>query len=144
MRGPFAVDTRALPHHRHIAAPQPTIFNSQTLDPVPAGRMEAFVGASAMYAVGTAIIGASPAAYAADVMPAGAAGLGLGIYRCFGDLGEHESVVGSGLASNSCLLDSFGAAASRPARRSFTNKSQNCVCKLRSDVGIGAAGTLHQ
>lgn len=68
--------------------------------------MEAFVGASAVYAIGTAIIGASPAAYAADVMPAGAAGLGLGIYRCFGDLGEwqrsgshHDSNarVGSGL-----------------------------------------------
>lgn len=47
------------------------------------------MGASAMYAVGTAIIGASPAAYAADVMPKDAAGLGLGIYRCAGDLGEN-------------------------------------------------------
>ena len=45
------------------------------------------MGAAAVYAVGTAIIGASPAAFAADIMPAGAAGLGLGIYRCAGDLG---------------------------------------------------------
>jgi len=99
--------------HRHIAAPKTYDLDSQTLDPVPAGRMEAFVGASAVYAVGTAIIGASPAAYAADVMPAGAAGLGLGIYRCFGDLGEHELVIGSGLSSNSCFLDSFGASANQ-------------------------------
>ena len=49
--------------------------------------MQAFVGAAAVYAVGTAIIGASPAAFAADIMPPGAAGLGLGIYRCAGDLG---------------------------------------------------------
>ena len=46
-----------------------------------------FVLAAAVYAVGTAIIGASPAAYAADVMPKESAGLGLGIYRCAGDLG---------------------------------------------------------
>jgi hypothetical protein len=49
--------------------------------------VQAFVGAAAVYAVGTAIIGASPAAFAADIMPKGAAGLGLGIYRCAGDLG---------------------------------------------------------
>ncbi len=60
--------------------------------PVPpllwlAGRRDLFVLAAAIYAMGTAIIGASPAAYAADVMPADAAGLGLGIYRCAGDLG---------------------------------------------------------
>ena len=52
-----------------------------------AGRRDIFVLAAAVYAVGTAIIGASPAAYAADVMPKDAAGLGLGIYRCAGDLG---------------------------------------------------------
>lgn len=54
-----------------------------------AGRTDLFVLAAAIYAMGTAIIGASPAAYAADVMPADAAGLGLGIYRCAGDLGTH-------------------------------------------------------
>ena len=52
-----------------------------------AGRADMFVLAAAVYAVGTAIIGASPAAYAADVMPKESAGLGLGIYRCAGDLG---------------------------------------------------------
>ena len=55
--------------------------------PCFAGRTDLFVLAAAIYAMGTAIIGASPAAYAADVMPADAAGLGLGIYRCAGDLG---------------------------------------------------------
>ena len=48
--------------------------------------------AAAIYAMGTAIIGASPAAYAADVMPADAAGLGLGIYRCAGDLGAADQL----------------------------------------------------
>lgn len=52
-----------------------------------------FVLAAAVYAVGTAIIGASPAAYAADVMPKESAGLGLGIYRCAGDLGEYKPVI---------------------------------------------------
>lgn len=55
------------------------------------GRADMFVLAAAMYAVGTAIIGASPAAYAADVMPKESAGLGLGIYRCAGDLGTLAS-----------------------------------------------------
>ena len=40
-----------------------------------------------MYAVGNACIGASPVAYAADVMPANLGGFGLGMYRCAGDLG---------------------------------------------------------
>ncbi len=53
--------------------------------------------AAAIYAMGTAIIGASPAAYAADVMPADAAGLGLGIYRCAGDLGAPTLQGWSGL-----------------------------------------------
>ncbi|KAL0017935.1 hypothetical protein WJX77_000283 [Trebouxia sp. C0004] len=42
---------------------------------------------SALYAVGNACIGASPVAYAADVMPANLGGFGLGMYRCAGDLG---------------------------------------------------------
>jgi len=80
-----------------------------------AGCVEAFVGAAALYAVGTAIIGQSPAAYAADVMPADAAGLGLGIYRCAGDLGlmfgpallgllADATSVGTALAANAAAL----------------------------------------
>ena len=57
------------------------------LDGMYTGCVEAFIGAAALHAMGTAIIGQSPAAYAADVMPSDAAGLGLGIYRCAGDLG---------------------------------------------------------
>lgn len=67
-----------------------------------AGRVQAFVGAAAVYAVGTAIIGASPAAFAADIMPAGAAGLGLGIYRCAGDLGA--CTFGHRVVTLLCLL----------------------------------------
>lgn len=68
------------------------------------GCVEAFVGAAALYAVGTAIIGQSPAAYAADVMPADAAGLGLGIYRCAGDLGATVT-----LASHKSIQNPFSS-----------------------------------
>ena len=54
-----------------------------------AGRIEGFLAAAAIWAVSNACIGATPAAYAADVMPKNVSGLGLGIYRCAGDMGEH-------------------------------------------------------
>ena len=41
-----------------------------------------------LYAIGNACIGASPVAYAADVVPANLGGFGLGMYRCAGDLGK--------------------------------------------------------
>ena len=44
-----------------------------------------------VYAVANACIGATPAAYAADVMPQSVSGFGLGIYRCAGDIGAHPS-----------------------------------------------------
>ena len=40
-----------------------------------------------LYAAASACIGATPAAYAADVMPQSVSGFGLGIYRCAGDIG---------------------------------------------------------
>jgi len=40
-----------------------------------------------VYAAANACIGATPAAYAADVMPSAVSGFGLGIYRCAGDIG---------------------------------------------------------
>ena len=40
-----------------------------------------------IYAAANACIGATPAAYAADVMPSAVSGFGLGIYRCAGDIG---------------------------------------------------------
>lgn len=53
-----------------------------------AGWVEGFLLAAVVYAVSNACIGATPAAYAADVMPDDVSGLGLGIYRCAGDLGR--------------------------------------------------------
>ena len=46
-----------------------------------------FVVAMMLYAAANACIGATPAAYAADVMPQSVSGFGLGIYRCAGDIG---------------------------------------------------------
>ena len=43
-----------------------------------------------LYAAAHACLGATPSAYAADVMPASISGFGLGIYRCAGDLGGHS------------------------------------------------------
>ena len=45
------------------------------------------MGSMMVYAVANACIGATPAAYAADVMPQSVSGFGLGIYRCAGDIG---------------------------------------------------------
>ena len=52
------------------------------------GRVEAFTAAAVLYAAANACLGATPSAYAADVMPSSISGLGLGIYRCAGDLGK--------------------------------------------------------
>ncbi|CAK0782313.1 hypothetical protein CVIRNUC_005628 [Coccomyxa viridis] len=51
------------------------------------GRQEMFIAAMMLYAAANACIGATPAAYAADVMPQSVSGFGLGIYRCAGDIG---------------------------------------------------------
>ncbi len=53
-----------------------------------AGNAAFFVAAAGLYAMSNACIGATPVAYASDVMPSGLGGFGLGIYRCAGDLGE--------------------------------------------------------
>ena len=53
-----------------------------------AGGSHGFLACAALYAIGNACIGASPVAYAADVMPAKLGGFGLGMYRCAGDIGE--------------------------------------------------------
>lgn len=55
-----------------------------------AGRQEMFTVAMMMYAAASACIGATPAAYAADVMPHSVSGFGLGIYRCAGDIGGSQ------------------------------------------------------
>ena len=53
-----------------------------------AGGSQGFLACAALYAVGNACCGASPMAYATDVMPDKLGGFGLGMYRCAGDLGE--------------------------------------------------------
>lgn len=40
-----------------------------------------------VYAVANSCIGATPAAFAADVMPQSVSGFGLGMFRCAGDIG---------------------------------------------------------
>lgn len=52
-----------------------------------------------IYAAANACIGATPAAYAADVMPSAVSGFGLGIYRCAGDVG---AIPYPGVAGDSC------------------------------------------
>ena len=52
-----------------------------------------FVAAMMLYAAANACIGATPAAYAADVMPQSVSGFGLGIYRCAGDIGTDRLVL---------------------------------------------------
>ena len=65
------------------------------LDYLDAGRPEGFLVAAGLWAVSNACIGATPAAYAADVMPRSASGLGLGIYRSAGDIGMSHSLLQS-------------------------------------------------
>lgn len=51
------------------------------------GTTALFVVASMILAVGTAIAGPAPAAYAADIAPPHLRGLGMGMYRSAGDIG---------------------------------------------------------
>jgi hypothetical protein len=62
--------------------------------PACAGRQDVFIAAMMVYAVANACIGATPAAYAADVMPQSVSGFGLGIYRCAGDIGARALLCG--------------------------------------------------
>ena len=86
----------------HSCAIKPVLLPSYTdklaivrLNNIPVGNRvlydagsSGFLACAALYAVGSACIGASPMAYATDVMPANLGGFGLGMYRCAGDLGE--------------------------------------------------------
>ena len=51
------------------------------------GELWLFLVAAVLQGIGTGFIGPAPAAYAADVIPAGARGLGMGLYRTYSDLG---------------------------------------------------------
>jgi MFS family permease len=52
-----------------------------------AGRVPVFFAAGILLGLGTGVIGPAPAAFAADMAPPGKAGLVMGLYRTFGDIG---------------------------------------------------------
>jgi MFS family permease len=49
--------------------------------------MPTFFGAAVLTGLGTGLIGSAPAAYAGDLSPPGKAGITMGLYRTFGDMG---------------------------------------------------------
>ena len=51
------------------------------------GDLWLFLVAAVLQAIGTGLSGPAPAAYAADVMPDHARGLGMGLYRTYSDIG---------------------------------------------------------
>lgn len=51
------------------------------------GNLALFLVAAVVQAIGTGLSGPAPAAYAADVIPAKARGLGMGLYRTYSDIG---------------------------------------------------------
>lgn len=59
------------------------------------GNPHIFMAAAVLYACSNACIGATPAAYAADVMPSNISGFALGIYRCAGDIGACARLIAS-------------------------------------------------
>lgn len=74
-----------------------------------------FVAAAIFLAVGTSIAGPAPAAYAADIAPAGLRGLAMGMYRTSGDVGfvigppllgalADATSIGWGLVANALLV----------------------------------------
>jgi MFS family permease len=52
-----------------------------------ASTMPLFFGAAALMGLGTGLIGSAPSAYAGDLAPPGKAGITMGLYRTFGDVG---------------------------------------------------------
>ena len=52
-----------------------------------ASDMPTFFGAAVLTGLGTGLIGSAPAAYAGDLAPPGKAGITMGLYRTFGDMG---------------------------------------------------------
>ncbi len=51
------------------------------------GNLWLFLVAAVLQAIGTGLSGPAPAAYAADVIPGHARGLGMGLYRTYSDIG---------------------------------------------------------
>ncbi|MEX0800180.1 MAG: MFS transporter [Dehalococcoidia bacterium] len=69
------------------------------------GEVWMFVLAAVIHGLGTGIVGPAPAAYAADIAPAGMRGVSMGLYRTFGDLGF---VIGPILLGFLADVTSFG------------------------------------
>jgi len=103
-----------------------------------AGRMEGFLAAAGIWAVSNACIGATPAAYAADVMPQNVSGLGLGIYRCAGDMGAPPPPAHSH-THNPSPLSSFVVAISLPPSRPSCDTCTLPLC----GVAFNASNALY-
>ncbi len=69
------------------------------------GEVWVFVLAAVIHGLGTGIVGPAPAAYVADIAPAGMRGVSMGLYRTFGDAGF---VIGPVLLGWIADLSSFG------------------------------------
>ncbi len=63
-------------------------------------QVSTFVLAAIVLGVGSGVLGPAPAAYAADVAPAQARGLAMGLFRTFGDIGFVLGPVGLGLLAD--------------------------------------------
>ncbi|MCH8815949.1 MAG: MFS transporter [Chloroflexi bacterium] len=59
-------------------------------------QVSMFVAAAIVLGIGSGVLGPAPAAYAADVAPAQARGLAMGLFRTFGDIGFVLGPVGLG------------------------------------------------
>ncbi|MBI1886521.1 MAG: MFS transporter [Chloroflexi bacterium] len=77
-----------------------------------------FVLAAVIHGLGTGLVGPAPAAYAADIAPAGQRGVSMGLYRTFGDAGfmvgpillggiADVTSLGWGLGADAVLLVGF-------------------------------------
>ena len=71
------------------------------------GNVWVFIMAAVIHGFGTGILGAAPAAYAADIAPPGMRGVTMGLYRTFGDAGF---VIGPVALGGLADLTGFGVA----------------------------------
>jgi MFS family permease len=69
------------------------------------GEVWVFILAGVVHGIGTGIVGPAPAAYAADLAPAGMRGMTMSLYRTFGDAGF---VIGPVLLGGLADLAGFG------------------------------------
>jgi len=96
------------------------------------GSLALFLTSAVLLALGTGLAGPAPAAYAADVIPAEARGLGMGLYRTYSDVGfvvgppllgsiaDATDSFGWALAFNACLVAGCAVAFGLFARETVT------------------------